>query len=364
MHSSSILNVVTIKSGLKVHFFSLLRSIYTLSITFVGMNIFLTYDYELFFGAATGSVEKCMLEPTNALQKIADRFSISMTFFVDIGYLIKLEEFAPTNPTLQKDLEKVKAQLRELQAKGHSLQIHIHPHWEKSIFEDGKWKIETKNAYKLADFSDNEIERIVRSYSAYLNQLTGKKAQVFRAGGWCIQPFSRLEKVFKEMEIRIDSSVFSGGHFEAGEYFFDFRTAPNKSNYRFSNDVCLEDETGYFTEYPISSHVYSPLFYWRLYGLGRLFPAQHKMIGDGTFLAQPGRKKSVLTSFTHNHVSCDGYYASKLTNSLNKHVKTNATDFVVIGHPKGLTQFSLKALERFVAKNYTKHTFKALSEEL
>ena len=216
----------------------------------------------------------------------------------------------------------------------------------------------------MADFSDDEIERIVRTYTAYLNQLTGKKAQVFRAGGWCIQPFNRLEKVFKELEIRIDSSVFSGGHFEAGEYSFDFRTAPKKSNYRFSNDVCREDESGYFTEYPISSHVYSPLFYWRLYGLGRLFPAQHKMIGDGTFLAQPGRKKSVLTSFTHNHVSCDGYYASKLTTCLNKHLSANATDFVVIGHPKGLTQFSLKALERFVAKNYTKHTFKALTEEL
>jgi hypothetical protein len=29
-----------------------------------------------------------------------------------------------------------------------------------------------------------------------------------------------------------------------------------------------------------------------------------------------------------------------------------------------LTNYSLKALERFVAKNYTKHTFKALTEEL
>lgn len=305
-----------------------------------------------------------MLEPTNALLKIAEKYTIPMTFFVDIGYLIKLEEFAPNNPSLQKDLDQVKAQLLDLHAKGHSLQLHIHPHWEKSIFANGKWNIETKNAYKLADFSDEEIERIVRTYATYLNNLTGKKAQVFRAGGWCIQPFSRLEKVFKELEIRVDSSVFSGGHFEAGEYSFDFRTAPKKSNYRFSSDVCVEDETGYFTEYPISSHVYSPLFYWRLYGLGRLFPAQHKMIGDGTFLAQPGRKKSVLTSFTHNHVSCDGYYASKLGRCMKLHENNQATDFVVIGHPKGLTQFSLKALERFVAKNYTKHSFKALTEAL
>jgi hypothetical protein len=328
------------------------------------MNIFLTYDYELFFGEDTGGADKCMLKPTNPLLKIADKYSIPMTFFVDIGYLIKLEEFAPSNQELEEDLEAIKAQLKELQQKGHSLQLHIHPHWEKSSFVDGKWKIETKNAYKIADFSDEEIERIVRSYASYLNEIIGKKAQVFRAGGWCIQPFSKLEKVFKELEIRIDSSVFSGGHFQAGEYFFDFRTAPKKSNYRFSNDVCVEDASGYFTEYPISSHVYSPLFYWRLYGLGRLFPAQHKMIGDGTFLAQPGRKRSVLTSFTTNHVSCDGYYASKLSTCLKEHINAAATDFVVIGHPKGMTQFSLRALERFVAKNYAKHSFKALTEEL
>ena len=55
------------------------------------MNIFLTYDYELFFGESTGSVDKCMIEPTNQLLKIAKEFNIKMTFFVDVGYLIKLK---------------------------------------------------------------------------------------------------------------------------------------------------------------------------------------------------------------------------------------------------------------------------------
>ena len=86
-------------------------------------------------------------------------------------------------------------------------------------------------------------------------------------------PFSRLEKVFKEMEIRIDSSVFSGGHFEAGEYSFDFRTASKKSNYRFSNDVCVEDQSGYFKEYPISSRTISTFIWENLqkeYGVRRI----------------------------------------------------------------------------------------------
>lgn len=328
------------------------------------MNIFLTYDYELFFGETTGSADKCMLEPSRRLIEISDKYNVPLTFFIDIGYLIKLEEFAAEHVALQVDLARIKEQLTELQRKGHSLQLHIHPHWEKSFYADGKWQMVTMNAYKLADFSDDEIERIVITYKTYLDKLIGKKSTVFRAGGWCIQPFGRLKKVFEDLELRIDSSVFPGGYFEAGEYSFDFRKAPNKSNYQFSDDVCVEDKTGYFTEYPISSHVYSPLFYWRLYGLGRILPSQHKMLGDGLFLAQPGRKKSVLTRFTHNHVSSDGYYASKLTTCLKKHIARSATDFVVIGHPKSATNYSLKKLEQFVAKNYTKHTFKALTEEL
>ncbi len=44
------------------------------------MNIFLTFDYELFFGEKTGTVEKCMINPTNELLKISKKYSIPMTF--------------------------------------------------------------------------------------------------------------------------------------------------------------------------------------------------------------------------------------------------------------------------------------------
>ena len=47
------------------------------------MNLFLTYDYELFFGAPTGTVEKCIIEPTNLLREIANRTGVKMVFFID-----------------------------------------------------------------------------------------------------------------------------------------------------------------------------------------------------------------------------------------------------------------------------------------
>ena len=57
------------------------------------MKIFLTYDYELFFGEPSGSVEKCMLEPTADLLNLAKGKDVFLTFFVDVGYLIQAEKY-------------------------------------------------------------------------------------------------------------------------------------------------------------------------------------------------------------------------------------------------------------------------------
>ena len=54
------------------------------------MRTLLTFDYEVFFGPRTGSVERCLLEPTDALVRLADRHGAPMTFFVDAGYLLAL----------------------------------------------------------------------------------------------------------------------------------------------------------------------------------------------------------------------------------------------------------------------------------
>ncbi len=321
------------------------------------LKIFLTYDYELFFGDNSGTIEKCLLEPTNYLLEISEKYQVPMTFFVDVGYLIKLEQFASKFANLNQDFIKVKNQIHLMIQNGHDIQLHVHPHWEKSIYDGTKWVMNVTGNYKLADFSDEEIEDILTRYKAYLEQLIGRKTFAFRAGGWCIQPFQRFSNIFSKLNIKIDSSVFYGGRFYSEDYAFDFTAAPKKSSYRFTEDVCLENENGNFLELPISSWRYSPLFYWRLYIKGRLNPDRHKMVGDGNFLRQPGRKKSVLTNFTWNHVSTDGYYASKLNQIERRFVKNNIENMVVIGHPKSMTKYSFQRLDHFLKRNRTKHKF-------
>ena len=76
------------------------------------MNIYLTLDYELYFGAKHGTVEGCMLQPTRELIRIGKETGARMTFFVDIGFIIKLDEHREKYPQLQEDYDKLVNQLK------------------------------------------------------------------------------------------------------------------------------------------------------------------------------------------------------------------------------------------------------------
>lgn len=320
------------------------------------MKIYITLDYEIYFGANHGTVEKCIIYPASELIRIAESTNVRFVFFVDIGFILKLDEFREKFPQLEKDYDAIVKQVKYLSDTGHDVQLHIHPHWEDSYYNGTRWIIDVKR-YKLADFSDGQITDIVKRYKKGLEDITGKTTFAFRAGGWCLQPFSRLEKTFKEHGIRLDSSVFRNGYFASEQYSYDFRNAPDKDLYRFEDDVTLEKKNGYFTEVPISPIRNSPLFFWKLFLLGRKDPYMHKPLGDGQAMPAPGYRKKLLTRFTNNPVSVDGYNSQLLQKALNRLQKEKREHMVVIGHPKALSRHSLKKLEEFIKENKDRHEF-------
>ena len=320
------------------------------------MNIFLTYDYEIFFGDPTGSVEKCMIEPTNLLRGIASRTGAKMVFFVDVGHLKKLAEYSDKHPSAKKDYFLIINQIKDLVNDGHDCQLHIHPHWEDCKYKDDKWIMKT-HRYKLSDFSDDEITRIIPEYKSILYKITGKPVTSYRAGGWCLQPFSRVKDALERSGIKLDSTVFPGGKFTEGNYYYDFTSTPDKGKWKFSNDLCQEDEFGKFIEYPISSLKYSPLFFWRLFTFGRLNPKKHKPIGNGYPMSSPGMRKKMLTKGMLSAASVDGYFVTKMNKIIQNNRKKEFADTVFIGHPKACTFYSLTKLEAFINEHKNKVQF-------
>jgi len=325
------------------------------------MQLFLTYDYELFFGEPTGSVEKCIIEPTNLLREISKRTGIKMVFFIDVGYLKKLIEYKDQFAKVKHEYDLVLDQINALVSEGHDCQLHIHPHWEDCKHNGTKWEMNTSR-YKLVDFSETEIIKIVLDYQKILADITKKPVTIYRAGGWCLQPFSKIKTAFEKAGLKLDSSVFPGGKFTEGNYFYDYTKTPKKSTWKFEDDLCVENPNGKFIEYPISSYRYSPLFFWRLFLFGRLNPKMHKPIGDGYPMSSPGMRKKMLTKGMLLSASCDGYFVTKLNNVLTKNQTLGYNEMVVLGHPKACTHFALKRLEDFINQQKNNHHFSTFSE--
>jgi hypothetical protein len=327
------------------------------------MQVFLTFDYELYFGARTGSLQKCILEPTQLLLDIAKRQNIRLCMFVDVGYLLRLEQEAKKHPSLQQDVIGLRSQLDKMVGEGHDLQLHIHPHWEDSHFDGQAWQCDVSR-YKLSDFDDQAIHRLFSTYKERLEKITGDgKVFAFRAGGWCIQPFTRLMEAMRANGIKLDSSVFPGGYFQSEHYDYDFRQAPQSSIWKFDSDPVIPDPEGQFTELPISSIRQSPLFYWRLFILGRLAPHFHKPLGDGEPIPAPGQRLKILTRYTTQTVSADGFNAHSLQRALNQQSAKSSKHLVVIGHPKALSRYSIRKLEEFIRQNKESHTFTTFLEQ-
>ncbi len=320
------------------------------------MKIAITWDYEFFFGDQSGSAQKCMLEPGDRLLEIAQKNGAKFTFFVDAGMLVLGEK----EPSFKPELTEIQNQISKWDQQGHETGLHIHPHWEDAIWEN-RWKFDLKR-YKLADFEDTEVEQIFDNYLVSLQQWSKEKIVSYRAGGWCIQPFGKLKPSFLKHQLKIESSIFKGGKNTTLPYNYDFTNAPKKEKWFFENHECDEDKNGTFLEIPIASKTYSPLFFWKLFVLGRLFPKHHKSIGNGSPAKGGGSKKDFLTKFNQLCVSADGYFVTEIESAIQEAEKKGWNSIVIIGHPKACTLFSLNYLDKLIAKLSKKHQFVCLKD--
>ncbi len=300
-----------------------------------------------------------MLEPTDQLLKLSRKHQTPFIFFVDAGYLTQLKN--ADHPKCKSDLEEVSAQLKTLAGEGHQIGLHVHPHWEDCKFVDGKWNIDTKR-YKLSDFSKEEAENILLKYHNTLQDICSKKVTAYRAGGWCIQPFSHIKDALKQMGITTDSSVYFNGYHESPAHSYDFRIAKDKAEWNFENDCCVEESSGSFREISITPDTIGPSFYWNLYLKMKSSPEKYKPIGDGMWLKDKARIYKQFHSSTDHFACADGYFSSRLKSNLEKCEKKNFSRMMVLSHPKSLAPCSFEYMDEFISfAKQRGHQFTTLS---
>ncbi len=313
------------------------------------LKAILTLDYELYFGRDTGRPQVAMIEATDRLVEVLNRYDAKAVFFVDATYLLSLKVNYFNSKILQADYDNVVSHIKKLEADGHQIQLHIHPHWIDSVYDGSGWKIKT-DRYRLADWTKSEAQEIIINSIDELNSHLNKKVFVFRAGGWCIQPFAHISDALLKGGVTVDSTVFKNGRSNSDSHMFDFSVAPDLAFWKFRDDPCIPDPGGPFLELPIASMRVSPLFFWRV-AFTKIFSNStlHRSFGSGVAISN-SRSDIVrlMTSFSNSVVSVDGYKSTLLLNSYKNYLRREMEYFVVIGHPKALSEYSLKNISNWL----------------
>ena len=324
--------------------------------------LLLSLDYELFFGRDSGSIDNCLLKPTEEILRIVERNNTKICLFVDAGFLIKLKQYSSDYPELQQAYYKIKQQLLTLSGHGHDVQLHIHPHWQDSYYDGSRWIIDTRR-YRLHDFSAAEVSQIIASYKAELKTCCHNDIFAYRAGGWCLQPFSHLLSALKENGIWLDSTVYSGGLSDDPSRHFNFINAPQQDHWRFDENPLTIDENGFFVEVPITTMKTPARFFWKLAMLKLLTNKllknnYHQPFGDGSAMIAHGKYYLTrLFTSTYGPVMIDGMKAAMLNSAFNRQQKIALTNshknaiFNVMGHPKSVSPYSLSKLDEFLTNN-------------
>ena len=312
-------------------------------------KLLISLDYELFFGRNAGTVDKCMIEPVEALLGVVERYGVRLVLFVDAGFVFKLKEEGAKHASLGRDYDKIRTQLQHLKERGHDIQLHIHPHWEDCFFDGEQWVIDT-GRYKLQDFSSNDIEDIVSKYKRALTDIVGDSVFAYRAGGWCIQPFSAISGALENNGIWLDSTAYHQGISDDPQRWFDFSQAPAEAWWRFAHDPAEACSDGRFVEIPISACKISPLFFWRMLVIKKMEGSDHRAFGDGASMTY-GYKYYIdrLTRPTSSVVSVDGLKSAFLGKAYRQFRAAGGEIFNVMGHPKALTPYALRQLDTFLS---------------
>lgn len=316
----------------------------------------LTFDYELFLGTKTGSVEKSIIQPTNLILEVFRRHNAKGIFFVDAGYLLKLKEYE------HPDLLKIKKQLKDIIASGSSVELHIHPQWLDARWKGTEWHFDSFERFRLHSLPEPQRTDYVLNCVEILESITHKKVTAFRAGGWCIQPFSDLFNSLKRAGILLDSSVTPGMmRDELPHHYYHYQNTPDKTHYRFVDDPCSEDNNGPFIEYPVTTHYIHGLVLF--FNTLMMKNCDNNIFGDGKGLySSDSLWKKFGRIFTHNlrTLTVESLHP-RLFKRIYGEITCSQTACLVM-HPKTLTKMALDNLDYVCKTSKTANTDDLLQE--
>jgi hypothetical protein len=323
-------------------------------------SLLVTFDYELFLGKRSGSIENCLIKPTEQILQVLRKYNQKALFFIDTTYMLRLFEIKSQYQSTANDYERIRNQLISLANEGHWLFHHLHPHWLDAQYlpEINEWDLSNNRRFVFSSISKKEKEKIFNFSDDFLNQIykeanVNKQPNGFRAGGLFIEPFEEFIPYFKKYKITYEFSVVPDTVREDYPFAYDFRGLPKNRTYAFNEKINKENVDGYFKEYPISLIEISGFaklknsLYFRLNSSN----PDYQIFGNGNSVSPSinnSNQKRKLSEISKMKLPASIEFLNPGNISCYLSFMKKNNYFHVLSHPKLLTPVSIKMFERFL----------------
>lgn len=226
-------------------------------------QLILSVDHEI-FGNGSGDVRRHIIEPAQRMARICEKFGMPLAVFFEVEEYLSFERERKALMAAwgYDPAAELRAQAIDLISRGHDLQLHLHPEWVGSRFEDGSWILRPDRPTVDCLFeTQDEVSAYIGERKAVIDGFyetagSTRRVSAYRSGAFCAQPGRMLLSALAEHGIVIDSSAVKGMVRKDGHVHLDFTEAPEgRRHWRISRDVAVEDSAGPVTEIPIYSRM-------------------------------------------------------------------------------------------------------------
>lgn len=344
-----------------------------------------TLDYEI-HGNGTGCPYALMVEPTERLMRLFEKFGAKLTIMADIGEILRFKKYSAETGRDDFHYEAIAAQLCDAIRRGHDVQLHIHSSYFNARHENGYW-VQDWSEYDFANLNVDRMDHMVKEGKQFLESLLrpidpSYRCHVFRAANWSVCPSHNVVSVLVENGIEIDTSVFKYGR-RKGRVTFDYTQTnhpliPWRAD---QNDLCQEHADGKLHEFPIYAEkrwivaFFTMQRIYRAY-LSRIHKFEDKSVPKPAPEAVVTKKSLVsrlLDLISSRHAwkadfnQCNGGQLIDALERAHRDYDRNGDNlpFVLIGHSKLYTHFnelSLKPFLNHIKQNQDRFGFAKFNE--
>ena len=190
-------------------------------------GVLFTSDYEI-HGNGEGSPHELIVEPTDRMLKLFDKYGAKLTIMADVGEILKFKEYYEETGEDKFHYLQIEEQLQRAVLTGHDVQLHVHSSYFKSFYKDNRW-VQHWPEYSMADLDYDRVTEIIKIGKDFLEETIRKvqpayRCTAFRAANWSMMPSGNLSRALIENDIYIDSSVFKYGQ-RKGRVTFNYDNA-------------------------------------------------------------------------------------------------------------------------------------------